>query len=160
MCGCPRLARDNFACRTEVACSHVSGLFTHWLDCWPPWSQRTEASSLERDMWLFLGMLWRDTSKARLRDTAKLYTAALRARPARFLPMPWSACARQYRRPSPSADRASPRRSHLFEHCLDQASCTKPKKLWAWYSQRMRIPALPLNPGEEALEEPTSHVAA
>jgi hypothetical protein len=23
----PRLARDNFACRTEVACSHVSGLF-------------------------------------------------------------------------------------------------------------------------------------
>src|SRR5262249_7279073 len=24
----PRLARDNFACRTEVACSHVSGLFT------------------------------------------------------------------------------------------------------------------------------------
>src|SRR5689334_25378591 len=24
----PRLARDNFASRTEVACSHVSGLFT------------------------------------------------------------------------------------------------------------------------------------
>src|SRR6476620_11701416 len=24
----PCLARDNFACRTEVACSHVSGLFT------------------------------------------------------------------------------------------------------------------------------------
>src|SRR5262245_30511073 len=24
----PRLARDNFAFRTEVACSHVSGLFT------------------------------------------------------------------------------------------------------------------------------------
>src|SRR5213593_1398729 len=24
----PRLARENFACRTEVACSHVSGLFT------------------------------------------------------------------------------------------------------------------------------------
>src|SRR5262245_18637964 len=24
----PRLARENVACRTEVACSHVSGLFT------------------------------------------------------------------------------------------------------------------------------------
>src|SRR5207253_10576573 len=24
----PRLARENAACRTEVACSHVSGLFT------------------------------------------------------------------------------------------------------------------------------------
>src|SRR5262249_47255678 len=30
-CSCvdgPRLARENVACRTEVACSHVSGLFT------------------------------------------------------------------------------------------------------------------------------------
>jgi hypothetical protein len=29
----PRLARENAACRTEVACSHVSGLFTQagWI---------------------------------------------------------------------------------------------------------------------------------
>ena len=28
----PRLARENVACRTEVACSHVSGLFTQSLN--------------------------------------------------------------------------------------------------------------------------------
>src|SRR5947199_2843983 len=30
MCGWPRLARDNFACRTEVACGHVSGDYDNW----------------------------------------------------------------------------------------------------------------------------------
>jgi len=31
----PRLARGNAACRTEVACSHVSGLFTQSKICGP-----------------------------------------------------------------------------------------------------------------------------
>src|SRR5262249_41620145 len=45
MCGWPPPGKDNFACRTEVACSHVSGLFTQF-----GWTDRRQAvPGRERD---------------------------------------------------------------------------------------------------------------
>ena len=41
-----------------------------------------------------------------------------------------------------------------------QASWTKPRKIVGVVLPANEDPALPLNPGEEALDEPASHVAA
>ena len=43
-----------------------------------------------------------------------------------------------------------------FEEDHEAGELDKPRKFWAWYSQRKEDAVLPLDPGEEGFNEPTS----